>query len=169
MNTHAKKACSSELFAQMVEAITDLMFSVDACDPDTYHSQRVGGNWEILLHSVRSAVRARAEGKGAPDCRIRASVVRTHLNAEHVDSGRMEEFWKGKLGVDWMSISECYFPAGQQHHKAVHWRQMSADEFQCRLFPEQQVTWDGRHTTPPARGPRSRSTAGRWCACPATR
>ena len=24
----------------------------------------------------------------------------------------MEEFWKGKMGVDWMSISECYFPAG---------------------------------------------------------
>ena len=64
--------------------------------------------------STRCARRcsARAEGKGAPDCRIRASVVRTHLNAEHVDSGRMEEFWKGKMGVDWMSISECYFPAG---------------------------------------------------------
>ena len=57
-------------------------------------------------------MQARAEGKGAPDCRIRASVVRTHLNAEAVDSGRMEEFWKGKMGVDWMSISECYFPAG---------------------------------------------------------
>ena len=72
----------------------------------------MGGKWEILLNSVRSAVNARAEGKGAPDCRIRASVVRTHLNADAVDSGRMEEFWKDKMGVDWMSISECYFPAG---------------------------------------------------------
>ena len=96
----------------MEAGITDLMFSVDACDPETYHRQRVGGNWEVLLNSVRSAVAARAEGKGAPDCRIRASVVRTHLNAEAVDSGRMEEFWKGKMGVDWMSVSECYFPAG---------------------------------------------------------
>ena len=119
MNTNGNGGARKkpELFAQIVEAgITDLMFSVDACDPETYHRQRVGGSWEILLNSVRSAVRARAEGKGAPDCRIRASVVRTHLNAEAVDSGRMEEFWKGKMGVDWMSISECYFPAGTQHH-----------------------------------------------------
>jgi hypothetical protein len=139
----------------MVEAgITDLMFSVDACDPDTYHSQRVGGNWEILLNSVRSATRARAEGKGAPDCRIRASVVRTHLNAEHVDSGRMEEFWRGKMGVDWMSVSECYFPAGTEHHwKAAHWRQMKADEFQCPdPFRRMVVTWDGRHTMPCCQG-----------------
>ena len=115
MNTNGNGLARKQpdLFAQIVEAgITDLMFSVDACDPETYHRQRVGGNWEMLLNSVRSAVRARAEGKGAPDCRIRASVVRTHLNAEAVDSGRMEEFWKGKMGVDWMSISECYFPAG---------------------------------------------------------
>jgi hypothetical protein len=114
----------------------------------------VGGNWEILLNSVRSAVRARAEGKGAPDCRIRASVVRTHLNAEHVDSGRMEEFWKGKMGVDWMSISECYFPAGTTHHwKAAEWRQMDASEFQCSdPFRRMVVTWDGRHTMPCCQG-----------------
>ena len=133
MNTNGNGGArkNPELFAQLVEAgITDLMFSVDACDPDSYHRQRVGGKWEILLNSVRSAVKARAEGKGAPDCRIRASVVRTHVNAEAVDSGRMEEFWRDKMGVDWMSISECYFPAGTQHHwKAAHWRQMSADQF----------------------------------------
>jgi hypothetical protein len=127
---------------------------VDACDPDTYHRQRVGGSWEILLHSVRSAVRARGEGKGAPDCRIRASVVRTHINAESVDSGRMEEFWKGKMGVDWMSVSECYLPAGTQHHwQAAHWRQMGAEEFQCPdPFRRMVVTWDGRHTMPCCQG-----------------
>jgi MoaA/NifB/PqqE/SkfB family radical SAM enzyme len=144
-----------ELFARVVEAgVTDLMFSVDACDPETYHRQRVGGDWQVLLHSVSSAVRARAEGKGAPDCRIRASVVRTHLNAEAVDSGRMEEFWREKLGVDWMSISECYFPAGQEHHwKAATWEQMTARDFQCPdPFRRMVVTWDGRHTMPCCQG-----------------
>jgi len=143
------------LFAEIVAAgITDLMFSVDACDPETYRKQRVGANWEILLNSVRSSVRARAEGKGNPDCRIRASVVRTNLNARDVDSGRMEEFWKGEMGVDWMSVSECYFPAGQEHHwKAAHWAQMSASEFQCSdPFRRMVVTWDGRHTMPCCQG-----------------
>jgi len=144
-----------DLFARVVEAgITDLMFSVDACDPETYKRQRVGGKWEVLLHSVRSAVRARAEGKAAPDCRIRASVVRTRLNAQDVDSGRMEEFWKGEMGVDWMSVSECYLPAGQRHHwQAVEWRQMSAQEYQCPdPFRRMVVTWDGRHTMPCCQG-----------------
>jgi hypothetical protein len=144
-----------ELFAKIVEAgITDLMFSVDACDPETYRRQRVGGEWEVLLNSVRTAVEARAKGKGAPDCRIRASVVRTHLNAAAVDRGRMEEFWKGKMGVDWMSVSECYFPAGSEHHwKAAHWAQMTAAEFQCAdSFRRMVVTWDGRHTMPCCQG-----------------
>jgi MoaA/NifB/PqqE/SkfB family radical SAM enzyme len=144
-----------ELFAKVVEAgVTDLMFSVDACDPETYARQRVGGEWPVLLNSVRSAVRARAEGKSATDCRIRASVVRTNINASDVDNGKMEEFWKGKMGVDWMSVSECYFPAGTEHHwKAAHWRQMSAAEFQCPdPFRRMVVTWDGRHTMPCCQG-----------------
>ncbi len=143
------------LFAQMVEAgITDLMFSVDACEPETYAKQRVGGKWEILLNSVRTAVQARAEGKGTRDCRIRASVVRTNVNAADVDSGRMEEFWRGTMGVDWMSISECYFPAGANHHwKAAEWQQYSAAEFQCAdPFRRMVVTWDGRHTMPCCQG-----------------
>src|SRR5262245_3720732 len=157
MNTNGNGGARKdpELFAHLVEAgITDLMFSVDACDPETYLKQRGGGCSEILPPSVRSAVRACAEGKGAPDCRIRASVVRTHQNAEDVDSGRMEEYWKDGQGVDWMSISECYFPAGTQHHwKAAHWRQMDAAEFQCPdPFRRMVVTWDGRHTMPCCQG-----------------
>ncbi len=103
---------------------------------------------------VRRAVEARASGKAAPDCRIRASVVRTHLNAADVDSGRMEEFWKQKMGVDWMSVSECYFPAGSEHHwKAADWRQMNAAEFQCwDSFRRMVVTWDGKHTMPCCQG-----------------
>jgi hypothetical protein len=144
-----------ELFGKVVEAgVTDLMFSVDGCDPETYRRQRVGGEWEVLLNSVRTAVRTRAEGKAASDCRIRASVVRTHLNAADVDSGRMEEFWKGERGVDWMSVSECYFPAGQQHSwQAAHWEQMTAADFQCPdPFRRMVVTWDGRHTMPCCQG-----------------
>ncbi len=157
MNTNGNGLARKQpdLFYKVVEAgITDLMFSVDACDPDSYHRQRVGGSWEVLLNSVHQAVRARDDGKGAPDLRIRASVVRTHVNAEAVDSGRMEEFWKAKLGVDWMSISECYFPAGTQHHwQAAHWRQMTAAEFQCPdPFRRMVVTWDGRHTMPCCQG-----------------
>jgi hypothetical protein len=157
MNTNGNGLARKQpnLFGNIVEAgITDLMFSVDACDPVTYARQRVGGEWAVLLRSVESAVRTRAAGKGAPDCRIRASVVRTHLNAEAIDSGRMEEFWKGKMGVDWMSISECYFPAGLQHHwRAAEWRQMDASEFQCPdPFRRMVVTWDGRHTMPCCQG-----------------
>jgi len=157
MNTNGNGLArkNPELFAQLVEAgITDLMFSVDASDPETYRRQRVGGNWDVLQHSVRSAVRARAEGKGVPDCRIRASVVRTRLNAEAVDSGRMEEFWRDEMGVDWMSVSECYFPAGSEHGwKAAEWRQMNAEEFQCSdPFRRMVVTWDGRHTMPCCQG-----------------
>ena len=112
------------------------------------------GSPEAGSSQVRSRWEARNAGKGAPDCRIRASVVRTHLNADAVDSGRMEEFWKGKMGVDWMSISECYFPAGQQHHwRAADWRQMNAGEFQCPdPFRRMVVTWDGRHTMPCCQG-----------------
>ena len=157
LNTNGNGAARKKpsLFADLVGAgITDLMFSVDACDPDTYRKQRVGGDWDVLLNSVRTAVRARAEGQGNPDCRIRASVVRTNLNAADVDSGRMEEFWRGRMGVDWMSVSECYFPAGQEHHwKAAHWVQMTAAEFQCSdPFRRMVVTWDGRHTMPCCQG-----------------
>jgi MoaA/NifB/PqqE/SkfB family radical SAM enzyme len=157
MNTNGNGLArkNPDLFGEIVEAgITDLMFSVDACDPESYPLQRVGGEWDVLLNSVRRAVQARDKGKGAPDCRIRASVVRTHLNAEDVDSGRMEEFWKGQMGVDWMSVSECYFPAGSEHHwKAAHWRQLTAEEFQCwDSFRRMVVTWDGRHTMPCCQG-----------------
>jgi MoaA/NifB/PqqE/SkfB family radical SAM enzyme len=144
-----------DLFAQIIEAgVTDLMFSVDACDPESYRRQRVGGEWDILLHSVRSSVAARAKGLGAPDCRIRASVVRTRLNARDVDSGRMEAFWKDALGVDWMSVSECYFPAGSEHHwQAAQWRQLNAQEFQCSdPFRRMVITWDGKHTMPCCQG-----------------
>jgi hypothetical protein len=157
MNTNGNGGARTrpELFAELVEAgITDLMFSVDACDAASYAKQRVGGEWDILLHSAESAVEARAQGKGAPDCRIRASVVRTFLNAADVDSGRMEAFWKNEMGVDWMSISECYFPAGAQHTwKAAEWTSLSADEFQCPdPFRRMVVTWDGKHTMPCCQG-----------------
>lgn len=144
-----------DLFVQIVEAgVTDLMFSVDACHPDSYHRQRVGGNWETLLHSVRSSVEARANGKSVGDCRIRASVVRTRVNAQDVDSGQMEAFWKDEMGVDWMSVSECYFPAGNEHHwKAASWRQMTAEEFQCSdPFRRMVITWDGKHSMPCCQG-----------------
>lgn len=157
MNTNGNGGARTNpgLFAELVEAgITDLMFSVDACRPDAYAEQRVGGEWDVLLNSVQSAVATRAAGRSAPDCRIRASVVRTHVNAADVDSGRMERFWKQEQGVDWMSISECYFPAGNQHSwKAAHWSQLSASEFQCPdPFRRMVVTWDGRHTMPCCQG-----------------
>ena len=157
MNTNGNGGARTrpELFAELVEAgITDLMFSVDASDAETYAKQRVGGDWDVLLHSVRSAVETRARGRAAPDCRIRASVVRTYLNASDVDSGVMERFWKEEMGVDWMSISECYFPAGASHNwKAAEWTNLSADEFQCPdPFRRMVVTWDGKHTMPCCQG-----------------
>ena len=56
--------------------------------------------------------------------------------------------------MDWMSISECYFPAGQEHHwQAARWRQLSAEEFQCSdPFRRMVVTWDGKHTLPCCQG-----------------
>jgi hypothetical protein len=66
----------------------------------------------------------------------------------------MEEFWKGEIGVDWMSISECYFPAGSSHRwQAAEWTQMTAEEFQCPdSYRRMVVTWDGRHTMPCCQG-----------------
>jgi MoaA/NifB/PqqE/SkfB family radical SAM enzyme len=157
MNTNGNGGArkNKKLFRQIVEAgITDLMYSVDACDEVTYHRQRVGGQWDILLNSVRESVNARNEGKGAPDLKIRASVVRTKINADDLDSGRMEEFWRKEMGVDWMSISECYLPAGAQHSwQAAHWTDLTAAEFQCSdPFRRMVVTWDGRHTMPCCQG-----------------
>jgi hypothetical protein len=53
-----------------------------------------------------------------------------------------------------MAVSECYFPAGQQHHwKAAEWHQLTAAEFQCSdSFRRMVVTWDGRHTMPCCQG-----------------
>ena len=157
MNTNGNGGArkNKQLFRQIVEAgITDLMYSVDACDPETYALQRVGGQWDILLNSVRESVNARNEGKGAKDLKIRASVVRTKINAHDLDSGRMEEFWCKDMGVDWMSISECYLPAGVQHAwQAAHWTQLTAAEFQCSdPFRRMVVTWDGRNTLPCCQG-----------------
>ena len=58
------------------------------------------------------------------------------------------------MGVDWTSVSECYFPAGAEHHwKAADWRQMDAAEFQCwDSFRRMVVTWDGKHTMPCCQG-----------------
>ena len=97
---------------------------------------------------------ARNEGKGAQDLKIRASVVRTGINAHDLDSGRMEEFWRKEMGVDWMSISECYLPAGARHSwQAAHWTDLTAAEFQCPdPFRRMVVTWDGRHTMPCCQG-----------------
>jgi hypothetical protein len=66
----------------------------------------------------------------------------------------MEEFWREKMGVDWLASSECYFPAGQEHHwKAAHWHQLTASDFQCSdPFRRMVVTWDGRHTMPCCQG-----------------
>jgi hypothetical protein len=66
----------------------------------------------------------------------------------------MEEFWRKEMGVDWMSVSECYLPAGAQHSwQAAHWTDLSAAEFQCSdPFRRMVVTWDGRHTMPCCQG-----------------
>jgi hypothetical protein len=66
----------------------------------------------------------------------------------------MESFWKNEMGVDWMSVSECYFPAGVEHQwKAAEWKQLAASEFQCPdPFRRMVVTWDGKHTMPCCQG-----------------
>jgi len=143
-----------DFFVEIVDAgIINLMFSVDACTPETYRKQRVGGDWSVMLHSVSSACEARAAGKGHPDCRIRASVVRTKMNAADVDSGRMERFWL-EQGVDWVSISECYFPGGVSHPWAQSmWTPMTPAEFQCAdPFRRMIVTWNGMNTFPCCQG-----------------
>jgi molybdenum cofactor biosynthesis enzyme MoaA len=123
MNTNGNGGArkNKKLFRQIVEAgITDLMFSVDACDEITYHRQRVGGQWEILLNSVREAVNARNEGKGAKDLKIRASVVRTDQRQRprlRPDGGVLVQR-EGSTGVDLRVLPS----AGAQHsRRAAHW------------------------------------------------
>lgn len=144
-----------ELFAKIVKnGIINLMFSVDACTPEVYHKQRVQGKWDLLLNSVRSAILIRDMGFGSPDCRIRVSAVRTKLNKDQIDSGQFEEFWIDKIGVDWASVSECYFPAGIAHDwQAAEWEQMKPTEFKCAdPFRRMVVTWDLGSSLPCCQG-----------------
>lgn len=138
-----------DIFAELVaEGVTSLMFSVDACSRNVYEQQRVNGDWDLLLQSVKSAV-AERNANDYGDCRIRASIVRTSLNKDDVDSGRMKDFWLEK-GVDWISVSECYSPAGVNHPwLASKWCPMYTDEFQCAdPFRRMVITWDLKHTLP---------------------
>ncbi len=157
MNTNGNGGARKdpELFYKLVKAgITSLNFSVDADDEVTYNKQRVGGDWKILLNSVRSAVIARDLGLGHQDLRIRASAVRTKLNRHQIDNGRLQDFWTKNIGVDWVSISECYFPAGTGHEwRAMEWEDVGADEFQCvDPFRRMVVTWDLKNTLPCCQG-----------------
>jgi hypothetical protein len=157
MNTNGNGGArkNPEIFSEIVKAgITNLMFSVDACSRNVYTQQRVNGDWNTLLNSVRSAVLARYMGLGNPDCRVRVSAVRTKLNASQIDSGEFEEFWIDKIGVDWASISECYFPGGVKHDwQACMWAQMFPSEFQCAdPFRRMVVTWDLESTLPCCQG-----------------
>ncbi|MHA1962929.1 MAG: radical SAM/SPASM domain-containing protein, partial [Candidatus Thorarchaeota archaeon] len=176
MNTNGNGGArkNPEIFATIVKnGITNLMFSVDACSSSIYTKQRVNGEWLLLLNSVRSAVLARDMGLGHPDCRIRVSAVRTKWNADQIDSGDFEKFWVDDIGVDWVSISECYFPAGVQHDwRAASWAQMFPSEFQCAdPFRRMVVTWDLESTLPCCQGytkainggeVRTRSIADAW-------
>ena len=116
-----------DIFAKLVEAgVVNLMFSVDACDPGTYAEQRKGGDWDLLNRSVKSAVEAKMNAKSR-DCRIRASIVRTVLNSDDIDSNRLQDYWLA-IGADWVSVSECYYPGGKRHKWAVsNWRPMDVD------------------------------------------
>lgn len=157
MNTNGNGGArkNPDLFIQLVNAgITNLMFSADACTEDVYTKQRVGGDWKTLLYSVDSAVRARDYvASASDDCHIRVSAVRTKENRHQIDSGDFEKFWLDR-GVDWVSVSECYFPAGVYHPWAVvDWIQMDNAEFQCAdPFRRMVVTWNGKHTFPCCQG-----------------
>lgn len=157
MNTNGNGGARKdpELFYKLVKAgITSLNFSVDADNQPMYTKQRVGGDWRVLTNSVRSAVIARDLGLGHPDLRIRASAVRTALNRHTIDAGYFEDFWVKDMGVDWVSVSECYFPGGTSHEwQAMQWEQATAEEFQCvDPFRRMVVTWDLKHTLPCCQG-----------------
>lgn len=157
MNTNGNGGARKdpELFAKLVKnGITNLMFSADACTEEVYTHQRIQGKWDLLLNSVRSAVLARDMGFGSPDCRIRVSAVRTKHNAAQINSGQFEEFWVDKIGVDWASVSECYFPAGVQHDwRAAEWEPLDPMDFQCAdPFRRMVVTWDLEATLPCCQG-----------------
>jgi hypothetical protein len=158
MNTNGNGGARKdpELFAKLVKnGIINLMFSADACTPEIYVKQRVNGDWQTLLNSVRSAIVTRDMGLGNEDCRIRVSAVRTSLNATQIDSGQFEEFWVDKIGVDWVSISECYFPAGASHSwRAMEWEDMTRDDaFACAdPFRRMVITWNLQNVLPCCQG-----------------
>jgi MoaA/NifB/PqqE/SkfB family radical SAM enzyme len=157
MNTNGNGGArrDPELFVKLVKAgITSLNFSVDAADASTYHKQRVGGDWTLLLNSVRSAVLAKDMGFGSKDLKVRASAVRTSLNMDAIDSGDLHKFWREQIGVDWVSVSECYFPAGSGHDwVAVTWEPVTAEDYQCAdPFRRMVITWDLKHTLPCCQG-----------------
>jgi hypothetical protein len=154
MNTNGNGGArkNPNIFADLVQAgVTNLMFSVDAMDKETYEKQRVNGKWETLLYSVDSAVRAKP--RGVEDLRIRASAVRTRENHKAIDSGDFEKFWLDR-GIDWVSVSECYYPDGVEHDwQAAVWRKVNPVYFTCAdPFRRMVVTWDGKFTFPCCQG-----------------
>ncbi len=117
MNTNGNGGARTnpELFAQLVEAgITDLMFSVDAGEPDSYHRQRVGrrlGGAAPLRAKRRRGPRRRQRRSRLPHSRLGRENVHERLGRRQRRHGRVLEERDGRR----LDVGErVLFPRGNR-------------------------------------------------------
>jgi len=81
----------------LLEAGIDMIeFSVDACEPETYHKVRAGLEWGTLVANIERMVRLREELKSS------SKIVASAVNQKDVDIDAVEKFWVEGKGIDYL-------------------------------------------------------------------
>lgn len=80
---------TDESTRRLLEAQIDMIeFSVDACDPDTYHRVRAGLQWDTLVANIERMVRLRNEMGSS------TKIIASGVNQEGVDIDAVAAFWE---------------------------------------------------------------------------
>lgn len=115
MNTNGN--FPSRLVAPLSQSLTEIAFSIDAFNEDTYNKVRTGGSFKRVQSNVLGFIRA---SRCNPNLRVRVAFVVQKDNAKEKD--RFLNFWTGK--VDKVVINECYNPGQAGEDRAmVDWVQ----------------------------------------------
>lgn len=117
MNTNGNYALS--LNDKIAPYLSEIAFSIDAVNYDTYKQVRPGGNLDRVELNVRRMVHLR--DRTLQDLRVRVAFVVQEENMDEADE--FLEKWK-RINVDKVAVSECYNPQGKGEDRArVEWVQ----------------------------------------------
>lgn len=94
--TNGSKFSDDSLRTLLSAGVDMIEFSVDACDPDTYHRVRKGLEWDVLLATVRRTLELRME------LRSPSKIVASCVNQDGLDMDAVEAFWVDGIGIDYM-------------------------------------------------------------------